>query len=132
MSKSMNKADRWFSIYIRLKHADQYGNVRCVISGKMHYWKNVDAGHFISRRYQATRYDERNVHPQNRASNRFFGGDQASHAVYIERTYGQGTVEELHNKSRMVCRRTATDFEYLAEEFKAKAKLEAMKRNIKL
>jgi len=58
------KLDKVFSIYIRKKHANHQGYVKCVTCGKTLHWEGAHAGHFQSRRYLSTRWDEQNVAPQ--------------------------------------------------------------------
>jgi hypothetical protein len=116
------KADKWFSLYIRLRDADSNGFVRCCTSGKIMYWKDADAGHYISRRFEAVRYDERNCHAQSKQENRFHNGNQLVHQRYIEERYGKGTAEELFTKSRMKCFRKKHDYEMIAQKFYQKVK----------
>ena len=119
---SKQKADKYFSKYIRLRDANDQGLVRCCTSGKWIHWKQSDAGHYISRRFEATRYDERNCHAQSRQENRFYNGNQLQHQKYIEERYGEGTAEELFIKSRMKCIRKKHDYEYIAETYYNKVK----------
>ena len=60
-SKIVKKLDAIFSQYIRLKDADHKGDVTCFTCGKVsHYKKGIQNGHFQSRRFMSTRYDEKN------------------------------------------------------------------------
>lgn len=81
----------------------------------------MDAGHFIARDKAATRYDERNVHAQCKHCNRFQSGKQFEHAKAVDKIHGAGTADELLDKSKMRCKRTKSDLEWLASEFKNKA-----------
>jgi len=114
------KADRYFSKYIRKRDADHRGIVQCCTSGKWIHWKNADAGHYISRRFEATRYDERNCHAQSRQENRFHNGNQLVHQKYIEERYGEDVAKQLYIKSRMKCKRTQADYERIAKKYKKK------------
>lgn len=113
-------ADRWFSKYVRKRDADKYGVVKCCITGERFHWKNLDAGHFMSRRHESTRYDEHNTGPQSRFSNRFNQGDQYLFGKYLDKRYGEGTSERMMLKSRMTCIRNRYDYEQIAEEYKNK------------
>lgn len=97
-SKWMKEADKWFSEYIRLINADEMGYVTCVTSGKRMFWRDADCGHWLSRAKMATRYDERNAHPQAPMQNRFQGGHFFEHGLAIERIHGKGTRDELEKK----------------------------------
>ena len=111
------KADRYFSLYIRTRDSVN-GIAKCCTCGR--YVSEFDCGHFLSRRFEATRYDERNAHAQCLKCNRFENGNQFAHAQFIDEKYGKGTSESLLMKSRMVCKRTQQDYEFIAQEFKSK------------
>jgi hypothetical protein len=111
------KADRYFSEYIRER--DSVGGVAvCCTCGKR--VSEFDCGHFISRRMEATRYDEENAHAQCLGCNRFQHGRQYEHGLHVDRVHGEGTAGKVHIKSRMLCKRKQADYERIAEEFKKK------------
>lgn len=90
------KLDTLFSLYIRKRYATPDGMVRCVTCGKYDHWKETDAGHYISRQYLSTRYDERNVHVQCKSCNRFHEGRKDEYTLFLLKTYGVGILEELN------------------------------------
>lgn len=118
-SKAQAKADKYFSIFIRQRDSEN-GLARCVTCGKV--ISDPDCGHFISRRFQATRYDEQNAHAQCKRCNRFQNGNQYEHGKAIDRMYGEGVADELLVKSRMIYKRTTADFLTIAELYKQKIK----------
>ena len=126
MRKSKNKksskakADRYFSLYIRLSNCDSNGLTKCVTCGKVSHYKSLHTGHFMGRRYEATRYDEKNCAPQCVACNTFNQGEQFRFGQWIDKTYGEGTAEKLEQKSKMVCKRKQFDYEMIAQEYKMK------------
>jgi len=83
-----------FSIYIRNKGSHNGAN-RCYTCNMFEDIKNLDAGHYIKRQYNATKYDERNVKPQCRKCNRFMGGNQDEFAIHLEKDYGEGILQDL-------------------------------------
>lgn len=95
-----DKLWRAFSVFIRLRDADSNGYCRCITSGKLVHWSECDAGHFISRRHMATKYDEQNVHAQGRGDNRFRSGEQLIYAKAIDKKYGAGTADRILARSR--------------------------------
>lgn len=119
-SLAKKKCDRYFSKYIRKRDTDYRGIGQCITCGKHVSIKSADAGHFIRRDREATRYDERNVNLQCRECNRFKSGEQFEHAKAIDEKYGEGTADELLQKSKMRCRRRQDDYEWLSKEFKEK------------
>lgn len=119
MNTSMTKADKYFSLYIRQKEAVN-GYCRCITCGRLFPWNRIDCGHFMSRRYQATRYDEKNCAPQCAACNRFNQGQQFKFGLMIDLKHGEGTAESLLMKSKMTCKRDRFDYEAIAEMYKTK------------
>lgn len=108
------KADKYFSQFIRQRDKGK----PCITCGT--YSDNMDAGHFMSRRFEATRYDEKNCHSQCLKCNRFEYGNQYEHGMSIDRLYGEGTAHELHLKSKMFCKRSKYDYEQIAEYYRNK------------
>jgi len=94
--KLITKLDTIFSKYIRLRDADQNGYCRCVTCGERYHWKKIQAGHFISRKHYATRWDENNVHAQCVACNVFRAGEQYKYSLYL----GNDTSLDLLTKSK--------------------------------
>ncbi len=110
------KLDRIFSVFVRLRHA-RNGYCQCVTCGKWHHWKDIDAGHYWKRQHQATRWDERNVHPQDTHCNKFRGGAEAEHATYILAKYGKAVYDELAVKHSMIAKFTRADLEGMIEKY---------------
>jgi hypothetical protein len=100
MAELKAECDKVFSVFIRTRDTDADGFIACCTCGKRVHWKYCDAGHAISRAHLTTRYDEQNVHAQCKQCN-LGGGRQADHFAFIERKYGEGTVEQLRLKSHM-------------------------------
>jgi len=110
---SKAKADKYFAEYIRKR---DYHN-SCITCGA--YGKK-DCGHFISRRFESVRFDEKNAHGQCLKCNRYLYGNQFEHGQHIDNLYGVGTAEQLLFKSKQFCKRSAFDYEYLALHYKNK------------
>ena len=122
LHKAKAKADKYFSLYVRQRDVDHDGIVKCCTCSKSFHWKNLDAGHFQSRRYEATRYEERNTGPQCLRDNRFNQGMQYEFSLYLNGKYGAKTAEKITIKSRMFCKRNRYDYQQIAEEYKLKIK----------
>lgn len=114
---SKAKADKYFAQYIRLRDS-QNGIAKCCTCGK--YVTQFDCGHMISRRFEATRFDEKNANAQCLKCNRFENGNQYEHGQFIDQKWGEGTAEQILFKSKMLCKRSQADYEFIAEEFKNK------------
>lgn len=106
-----------FSRYIRVRDADENGMISCITSGRRVHWKDADAGHFISRRHLATKYDERNVNAQSRHDNRFAAGEQYKHAKAIDKKWGEGTADKLLVLSRVTCKRGKFEIDVMLKHY---------------
>jgi hypothetical protein len=93
----ITKLDSIFSKYIRLRYSKNE-IAECVTCGKQDHWKKLQAGHFISRKHYATRYDEDNVQVQCSGCNVFRYGEQYLFSKYL----GADLSEELLMKSRKI------------------------------
>jgi len=111
ISKLKKELDKWFSLFIRLKNADDLGFVKCYTSGRFYHYKNIHAGHFISRKCLSTRWCEINVQPQSAADNIFGQGEQYKFSKALDYEYGEGTAEELQQKSREIKKFSRVDYE---------------------
>ena len=111
ISKLKKELDKWFSLFIRLRNATSEGLVQCITSGRTYHYKNIHAGHFISRRHLATRWCELNVSPQSAADNLFGQGEQYKFGLALDNKYGEGTAAELQYKSRQTIKMSRIDYE---------------------
>jgi hypothetical protein len=102
----ITKLDSIFSQYIRLRYSKNE-IATCVTCGKQDHWKKLQAGHFISRKHYATRFDEDNCQVQCSRCNVFRYGEQYLFSKYL----GANLSEELLMKSRKI--KKFTDSELL-------------------
>jgi hypothetical protein len=84
--------------------------------------EQADAGHIISRREMATRFDEMNVHAQCRECNRYHEGRHALYFRWLENMAGKAEADGLLLRSQGAGGYKAIDLILLAEEFKKKTK----------
>lgn len=102
ISKLKKDLDILFSQYIRLSHADSYGNVSCFTCGARMYWKKIQNGHFTSRQYNAGRYDPRNCRPQCYSCNYLHRGNYATYALKIIEQHGVEEIKYLEGLKRII------------------------------
>ena len=95
-SKLVKKLDMVFSKYIRISSADKSGYCTCITCGVKKHWKEIQAGHFMSRKHYSTRWDERNVKPQCVGCNMFKQGEQYKYSLFL----GKDEAEVLYLKSK--------------------------------
>jgi hypothetical protein len=117
-SKLIKKLDVVFSQWVRLSNADHSGYCTCVTCEKRFHWKEIQAGHFMSRKHYSTRWDENNVHPQCVACNVYRAGEQYKYSVFL----GQYQAEELYLKSQELVKYTNVELEEMIEDYTERLK----------
>ncbi|HDS05885.1 MAG TPA: hypothetical protein ENN95_02465 [Deltaproteobacteria bacterium] len=109
-----------FSEYIRRGYSDDKGYCTCVTCGKKDHWKNMQAGHFISRAKKAIKYDVRNVHCQCPMCNGFKHGNAVEYRKFMLERYGEKTVLQLEYLSRRIYSFKIYELKHLIELYKRK------------
>ena len=117
-SKIVKKLDTVFSQYIRLSNADNNKNCICVTCNKTFFWKEIQAGHFMSRKHYSIRWDERNVKPQCAGCNVFRYGEQFKFSLYL----GNKLSEELLAESRVIRKFTNVELEEMIQKYSQRLK----------
>lgn len=91
-------ADKYHSLYVRLRDADKYGIAECITCGVKKPYKELQCGHFVSRKVNLLRYDEENTNAQCVGCNMFKSGEQYAYSKALDMKYGDGKAEELWNQ----------------------------------
>ena len=110
---------------VRMKAADDNGWCMCVTCGGYKHWKEMQGGHFISRRYTATKLLEKNIHPQCPGCN----GPRAKDGIvtveytnYMTDTYGREFVDELLIIKNTTKKYARDEIAQVSAEFKERIK----------
>ena len=120
VSKLKKELDKWFSLYIRLREATDEGLVQCFTCGNVNNYKvGMQNGHFMSRQFMSTRYNEQNCQVQCVGCNMFKFGEQFKFSLALDYKYGKGTAEELLHKSRQINKMNSKDFEEKISYYKS-------------
>ncbi len=98
-AKLKKELDSVFSQFVRLKHANKDGTVACYTCGKVKHWREMQNGHFISRQYLVTRWNEDNCRVQCVGCNMFGDGKPLDFEENLKKELGDEHVE-LMKKSR--------------------------------
>ena len=122
-SKLVKKLDTVFSKYIRVSNADKNGYCTCVTCGVVKHWKEIQAGHFMSRKHYSTRWDERNVSSQCLACNMFRQGEQYKFSLFL----GKDEAEVLYLKSKETVKFTNYELEEMIKDYEAKLNSDKLK-----
>ena len=118
----IKRLDKIFSEYIRLKHADKNGIVKCYTCNKKAYWKGegMQNGHFISRRSRILRWDERNCKPQCYSCNVMRYGESYIFGVKLNKEYGYDIADELLRESKKIIKQSDQDLLDLINSYQEK------------
>ena len=114
----IKKLDKVFSQFIRRRFAVNE-IAKCVTCGKQAHWKELQAGHFMSRKHYSTRWDETNVQVQCSGCNVFRYGEQYLFAKHL----GEKKADELLVKSRQTVKFTDHDIQDMIDLYKQKLSL---------
>ena len=100
-SKIVKKLDAEFSRFIRLKYSDHNGYVKCYTCNRIkHYKDSMQNGHFMSRRYYSTRWNEDNCRPQCYGCNCHAQGRSYEFSLNLNKEYGYEISLELLQLSK--------------------------------
>ena len=122
-SKLVKKLDTVFSKYIRISNADKNGYCTCVTCGVVKHWKEIQAGHFMSRKHYSTRWDERNVKTQCVGCNVFKFGLAYEFSLFL----GQDAAKVLYLKSKETVKFTNNELEEMIKDYEAKLNNDRLK-----
>lgn len=112
--------DEVFSLFIRLRDADENGTVTCFVSGERIYYRDADAAHYFVRQHMGTRWDEMNVHACSVDSNRY---DPSHHDKYADKMvirYSAMDFILLKERSKSLAKFTRSDLLEMIEKYKVK------------
>ena len=119
------KAKCWklFSQYIRLSAADDNGIVRCVTCGELLFWREAQAGHFISGRTNAVLFDERLVHPQCMSCNIWQDGNYVAYTLFMLTKHTREEIEEFQALKHKTVKYSIPDLLAMEKDLKHKLKV---------
>ena len=96
LAKVSEQVAELMQLFVRLKAADDNGYCSCVTCGvTRHYKDSMQGGHFIGRRWTATRLLEENIHPQCARCNGPLKGNPVAYTLFMIDQYGREFVDEL-------------------------------------
>lgn len=129
----IKKLDKVFSQYIRLRDSDTNGYCRCISCGKIHYWKEIQNGHYMSRRYLSTRFDEMNCNAQCVACNIFNQGNIQMYRQNLIKKISEKNVDYLEYKAKGVAvHYSAFELEQLIKYYTVLVKKLSEEKGIKI
>lgn len=116
--KLKSKLDRIFSQYIRLRDADNNGNIQCYCCGKILPWKESENMHFIPRQHMSLRFSEINCHAGCTRCNHFLNGNIEMYTIHMKKDYGEDIVERLTVARNRVNKINVAEYEIMIDYYK--------------
>ena len=116
--KLSKKLDVIFSKYIRWYYADANGYVECYTCGVTKPVKEMQCGHFQSRRHYATRWHTDNCKPQCVKCNMFMQGNIWIYGNKLKAEIGNVKFNELIQLSNTTVKYTQQDYLDMLEYYK--------------
>jgi len=114
------KLDTIFSIYIRLKYADEDLNVKCFTCDKVYHYKKIQNGHFYSRGILSLRWDEQNCRPQCYGCNIARNGNYIEYYKRLEKEIGKGGMDYLEYKRHQIKKMGKLDYQIYIDTYTQK------------
>ena len=114
--KIVKKLDSIFSQYIRRRDVKE-NIAECFTCGKKDDWKRLQCGHFQSRRFYSTRWDETNCQVQCAGCNVFRFGEQFKFSVNLDNKFGKGTSQRLEVKAREIVKIPTFELEDMIKKY---------------
>jgi len=120
--KLKKKLDRLFSKFIKLRDGGQEF-FKCISCQKTKPLSQFNAGHYWSRRYMSTRYDEKNVNGQCIYCNMHLSGNIQGYQIGLIKKYGEEILQHLEIKKNNISNMGRFEFEVLINEYNDKIKI---------
>lgn len=114
----VKKLDTIFSIFIRLRKANELGEVSCYTCGKKDHYKKMQCGHFMSRKHYSTRWEELNCQVQCYSCNVMRYGEQYKYGIQLKKEYGEHLPDELLTMSRRIVKFSNDDLNEMINRYK--------------
>jgi hypothetical protein len=113
----VKKLDTIFSIFIRLRKANELGEVSCYTCGKKDHYKKMQCGHFMSRKHYSTRWEELNCQVQCYSCNVMRYGEQYKYGLQLKKEYGEHLPDKLLTMSRSVVKFSNDDLNEMINRY---------------
>ncbi len=132
LSALVERLDKVFSKYIRLRDAMPSGLFRCISCGKIKPIEQADCGHFHSRTHMSTRFDEDNCHAECRYCNRFSADHLIGYRENLIKKIGEQRFKLLDIKAHETKKWSHFELEQLAKYYRALVQKLQKEKGIKL
>lgn len=114
--------DNVFSIFVRQRGMDEKGFCYCYTCGKCDHWKSLQCGHYLSRKYYSTRWEEKNCFPQCVRCNIFSEGNKPAFARRLIKDFGVEYLDQLEILKNRVFKLEPFNLQILIKMYQSKLK----------
>lgn len=125
VAKLKKDADKYYSQATRYRFAEKRGDTwyaKCITCGVDKPIKQLQCGHFMSRRHNILRYRDENTAAQCYGCNVMSQGRQYEFAIAIDDLYGEGTAKALHKESKRLHTFTIEELQSIIQDSKTMVK----------
>ena len=122
MQGLIHDLDSVLSLYIRLRHADKEGLVKCYCCSTVLHYTKMHNSHFIPRSHMATRFLEDNCKESCPGCNLRHNDDQTIYKNILEKEE-HGIVEWLMEQSSQVYKFSLDELKEMIIDYRAKVKI---------
>ena len=105
---------------MRWSTADSDGNVKCATCDTKKHVKDMQNGHFQSRKNYSTRWVVKNCSVQCYGCNIGSQGEQFKMSKYLDMKYGPGTAQHMEDRAALSRKYTDAELKILAQYYKDK------------
>jgi len=121
LSTLVNKLDKVFSLYIRLRDSKQYNYkyFRCISCGQVKPFEQCDCGHYVGRMHMNTRFDEHNCNSECKSCNRFSADHIIGYRRGLIRKIGEQNVDLLELRGHQTRKWSTWELEQLITYYTA-------------
>lgn len=130
--KETKDADKWFSIFIRLRDSGKEELTQCPTCHNYFHWKQMQNSHFIPRKHNSTRFSESNCISQCYWCNNKHNTDEKPYEHFLISKYGQERVSELRQLKNATLKLSAYDLEDIAYTYYLKSKELAKQKGLSI
>lgn len=122
LAQVLTRLDVVFSRWVRLTWERDHGAIECYTCRKPLTYDDAQAGHYISRRYVATRYNPMNVKPQCNACNCYADGRKQVFRSRLVEEHGEAEIACMEGIYREDSGLTADYYRMLIAYYEAEVK----------
>lgn len=121
VAKLKKLADKYYSLATRYRFAEKRGDTwyaQCITCQVEKPIKQLQCGHFMSRRHNILRYRDENTAAQCYGCNVMSQGRQYEFGIAIDELYGVGTAKSLYQESKQLHKLTVEELQQIISNSK--------------